>query len=62
MAHNFNFDLGNMPPIGWAALVMIIAMGAGKLSLVDGLFNLGAFGLGAVVIIILIALIHDMIN
>ena len=62
MSKNFHFDLGNMPPAGWLVLIMIIAMGAGRLFEVSWLFKLGAFGLGAVVVMLLIALAKEFID
>jgi len=59
---NTHFHLGDMPPIGWAVLIMIIAMGVGKLFLIEWLFNLGIFGLGAIIIMLIIAFIYDFLN
>ena len=59
MSKHFHFDLGNMPQIGWAVLIMIIGMGAGKLFEVDWLFNFGAFGFGAIIVMLIIALANE---
>lgn len=62
MTNHLHFNLGDMPPIGWAALIMIIAMATGKLFSVDWLFNLGAIGFGLIVIFVLVALAKEFFD
>lgn len=62
MSNNFNFDLGNMPPIGWAILIAIIILFIGKMFELSFLFNLGVFMLAFLGIFIIIAFIKMIID
>jgi len=61
MSKHFHFDLGNLPMIMYPVIIMIIAMGAGKFFLIDWLFKLGSFGLGGIVILVLLALADEFL-
>jgi hypothetical protein len=60
--NHLHMDLGNMPPIGWAVLVILISMMVGKLANISILFTLGAWGLGIIVVLIIISFVKEFFD
>jgi len=60
MSKHFHFNLGNLPIIMWPVIIMVIIMVVGKFFLVDWLFKLGSYGLGILVVILLLDLINEL--
>ncbi|MEM5799644.1 MAG: hypothetical protein QXZ43_03180 [Candidatus Aenigmatarchaeota archaeon] len=60
MSSNVNFNLSNMPPAGWIALISVLAMVTGKLFQLDFLFWLGVILFVFDIIAIIVSVVIDL--